>query len=117
MVSAVKKDGKRLYKLARKGVEVEREPRPITIHEFTVQAVRLPDIDFRLRCSKGTYVRTLAADIGRDLGCGGHLLALRRTASGKFSVADAYHMDEIKTWEREALLQKMIPLYRLVDYI
>jgi tRNA pseudouridine55 synthase len=117
MVSAVKKDGKRLYKLARQGIEVEREPRAISIHLFEITGVALPDVHFRLRCSKGTYVRTLAADLGADLGCGGHLHSLRRTGSGRFDVTQAFPMDTVKTWEREDLMQHMIPLHRMVDYV
>ena len=114
MVSAKKKGGKRLYKLARKGVEVEREPRTIVVHELTIQEVVLPDVQFTLTCSKGTYVRTLCADIGRDLGCGAHLHRLRRTHSGAFDVADTYTTDTIKSWEREQLLTHIVPLEKVL---
>lgn len=117
MVSAVKQDGKPLYKLARKGIEVEREPRPICIHELTVAEVRLPDVDFTVACTKGTYVRTLCVDIGNVLGCGAHLAALRRTHSGAFDIADAVTIDEIKTWEREDLLARMMPLTELMKHL
>jgi tRNA pseudouridine55 synthase len=110
MTSAVKKDGKKLYELARKGKTVEREPREITIFSLDILGVKFPDVEFRVHCSKGTYVRTLAADIGEKLGCGGHLKSLRRERSGDFDVADAYPMDEIKGWEREQALEAMIPL-------
>jgi len=110
MVSAVKKDGKPLYKLARKGQVVERDPRPVTIYSLDLGRIALPDVELEVRCSKGTYVRTLCADIGKELGCGAHLLSLRRPRSGSFDVADAYTMTEIKTWEREQLLEAIIPL-------
>ncbi len=110
MVSAIKKDGKPLYKLARKGKVVEREPRRITIRSLTVHSIAMPDVDFDVECSKGTYVRTLCADIGRDLGCGAHLLSLRRLRSGKFDVNDAVTIDELKAMDREKLLETMIPL-------
>ena len=110
MVSAVKKGGKPLYKLARKGKTVEREPRPITIHYLTIRKIELPDVQFEVSCGKGTYVRTLCADIGGKLGCGAYLQELRRLRSGSFNVADSYEMDTIKSWEREQLFQAIIPL-------
>lgn len=117
MVSAVKKDGRPLYKLARKGIEVEREPRDIMIHSLKLLDFRLPDVEFEVCCSKGTYVRTLCADIGRDLGCGAYLEALRRNRSGKFKIEDAYAMDAIKQWEREELMEAIIPLVRVFQYL
>jgi len=107
MVSAVKKDGKKLYELARSGVEIEREPKPITIHSLEVTRVALPYCDFTVRCSKGTYIRTLAADAGRKLGCGAVLYALRRIQSGKFSVADAVTVETLKTWEQNDLSEHL----------
>jgi len=86
MVSAMKHKGKPLYKLARKGIEIERKPRLIHVFDLQVGEIKLPDIKFRLRCTKGTYVRTLCDDIGGTLGCGGHLAELRRTRSGNFSI-------------------------------
>lgn len=85
MYSAVKHAGERLYKLARQGVEVERQPRRIQIFALDLVDVALPEIELDVHCSKGTYVRTLAEDIGRELGCGGHVSALRRTGVGPFS--------------------------------
>ena len=110
MVSAIKQGGKALYKLARKGQVVEREPRAVTIHSLDITAVELPQVFFRVHCSKGTYVRTLCADIGRALGCGAHMRDLRRMSSGSFSVADAVTMDQIKSWERDDFLRRMTPL-------
>jgi len=110
MVSAIKKDGKPLYKLARKGKVVERDPRRITIHSLELGRIAIPDVDFTVACSKGTYIRTLCADIGREIGCGAHLLALRRLRSGTFDIADAYPVDEIKAWDRDRLLESIMPL-------
>ena len=89
MYSAVKVDGKKLYRLARQGVEVERAARPAHIHAFDVERVRLPEFDFTVRCSKGTYVRTLVHDLGEALGCGGHLARLVRTRQGDLDLAQA----------------------------
>lgn len=110
MVSAVKKDGQRLYKLARRGETVERDPRPVTIHYLRLGEVELPDICFEVSCTKGTYVRTLCADLGAALGVGAHLLGLRRIRSGDFDVADATPIEEIKEWDRDRLLASIIPL-------
>ncbi|WP_294480829.1 tRNA pseudouridine(55) synthase TruB [uncultured Victivallis sp.] len=103
MVSAVKKDGRKLYELARKGVEVEREAKPITIFSIDVTKLELPFCEFTLHCSKGTYVRTLCSDVGRKLGCGGTLAALRRTVSGQFNIADAVTIDQLKSFEQADL--------------
>ena len=103
MVSAVKVGGKKLYELARQGVEIQREPRPITIHKLNVNSFEPPLVDISVDCSKGTYIRSLASDIGKELGCGAMLNSLRRTASGKFSIADAVSIDTIKSWEQPDL--------------
>lgn len=87
--SAIKKDGKRLYEHARKGEEVEIKSRKVTIHEFEITRINLPEVDFRVVCSKGTYIRSLANDFGEALQSGGHLTVLRRTKIGDFSVEDA----------------------------
>jgi len=110
MVSAIKHEGKPLYKLARKGIEVEREPRLIHIYDFRLLKFAPPRVEFRLACSKGTYVRTLAADIGKALGCGAHLAELRRTASGRFKIEDAHPLDEILAQPREKLTQWILPM-------
>lgn len=89
MYSAVKVDGQKLYRLARKGVEVDRPARPVTVHSFDVGEVSLPDFDFSVRCSKGTYVRTLVHDLGERLGCGGHLARLSRARQGGFDRSEA----------------------------
>ena len=87
--SAIKKDGKRLYEHARAGEEVEIQSRKTTIHEFEITRIQLPEINFRVKCSKGTYIRSLAYDFGLALQSGGHLTALRRTKIGDYDVKDA----------------------------
>ncbi len=94
--SAIKKDGKRAYDLARAGKEVVMESRPVTIGEFEITAIDLPEISFRVVCSTGTYIRSLANDFGQALGCGGYLQLLRRTKIGNFSVEDASTPLELK---------------------
>ena len=110
MVSAIKRNGRKLYELARKGISVEREPRQISIFSIEIERISLPDIDFIVHCSKGTYVRTLCADWGRALGCGANMTALRRLRSGEHSVENAYTIETIKSWElpqfQEALVEK-----------
>jgi tRNA pseudouridine55 synthase len=110
MVSAIKKDGVALYKLARQGKTVEREPRFVHVYAHQILEKRLPEIDFRVVCSKGFYVRTYAHDIGHDLGCGAHLRALRRTKSGRFDVDMAFPAADLKTAPREAILEKLLTL-------
>lgn len=87
--SAVKQDGVRLYEMARKGEKVEVKKRTVEIFEFEITQIALPEVDFRVRCSKGTYIRSLAHDFGQKLGSGAHLTQLRRTRSGKFDVNEA----------------------------
>jgi tRNA pseudouridine55 synthase len=91
--SAIKQNGKPIYHMARQGVEVKVEPRAITIYEFSITEVQLPIIHFKVRCSTGTYIRSLAHDFGKALGCGGHLSSLRRTKIGAFRVEDAWQME------------------------
>ncbi|MBK1693726.1 tRNA pseudouridine(55) synthase TruB [Chromatium weissei] len=88
MYSALKCNGQRLYKLARQGIEIERQPRPIEIFALELLSIELPEIELNVHCSKGTYVRTLAEDIGRELGCGGHVSQLRRTGVGPYLEAN-----------------------------
>ena len=103
MVSAVKKGGERLYELARKGQEIEREAKPITIHSITLDKIALPYADFTVSCSKGTYVRTLCADVGARLGCGACLYRLNRLKSGEFDLANAVTVETLKTWTQDDL--------------
>lgn len=101
MYSAIKKDGKKLYELARKGVEVERKPRPVTIHALTVEGESGPgEYILRVRCSKGTYVRTLCHDIGQALGCGGCMSALRRTMAAGYTLADSVSLEAVLDHEK-----------------
>lgn len=109
MFSAVKIKGQRLYKLARKGQEVEREPRFIRVSRFDINRFELPEIDFSLDCSKGTYVRTLANDFGEKLGCGAHLSALRRDGSDKFDTTRAVKLDTFKEMEISEIENVLIP--------
>jgi tRNA pseudouridine55 synthase len=101
--SAIKKEGQRVYELARRGVDVKLEPRPVTISEFEITKVTMPEVEFRVVCSTGTYIRSLANDYGASLGCGGYLSSLRRTRIGSFRVEDAMSMEE---FERSIQMQK-----------
>ena len=102
MYSALKVDGKKLYEIARRGGEVARKARPVTIEELTVLGEADGDYILRVRCSKGTYIRTLCHDIGAALGCGGVMSALRRTEVGAYRVSDAHTMDALCALPREA---------------
>ncbi|HOC56425.1 MAG TPA: tRNA pseudouridine(55) synthase TruB [Verrucomicrobiota bacterium] len=113
MVSAVKKDGVPLYKLARKGIEVPREPRLVHIYNFRFSAYQEPLAQFRLACTKGTYVRSIAHDLGQKLGCGGHLASLRRVVSGKFDVADAIPLAEVLKLGPRELEKRVLPFLKL----
>ncbi len=113
MVSAIKKDGVPLYKLARKGVEVHREPRLIHIYNFKFSKYEEPLGEFKLACTKGTYVRSVAHDLGQKLGCGAHLASLRRTVSGKFDVADSKSLDDVLKLSARELEQRVIPFLKL----
>src|SRR5436853_3264594 len=103
MVSAKKHGGVPLYKLARQGKVVEREPRFVHVYRYSIDAINLPEIHFTVLCTKGFYFRTYAHDIGETLGCGAHLKSLRRTKSGRFDVADAVAVDQIRRVSREEL--------------
>ena len=113
MVSAIKKDGVPLYKLARRGEDVERKARLIHIYEFKVLSIDLPDVKFVVRCTKGTYVRKLCADVGDAVGCGAHLTALRRTAIGKVRIGEALTMPFILELNRDELKQHVIPFRKM----
>lgn len=97
MFSAIKHKGKSLYKLARKGKEIEREPRHVEIYSFDITKFDLPDIHFEITCSKGTYIRVIANDFGNELGCGGVLSALRRTEIGEYKVNEACSINEFSS--------------------
>jgi tRNA pseudouridine55 synthase len=96
MYSAIKKNGTRLYKLAREGKTIKREPRKITIYSFDILKIEMPEVFFEISCSKGTYIRVIADDFGNLLGCGGILSFLSRTKIGDFSIDDALTLEEFK---------------------
>jgi tRNA pseudouridine55 synthase len=114
MYSAKKVNGQPLYKLARKGKTVEREPRVIHISKFEMLRLAPPEIDFLVACSKGTYVRTIAHDLGERLGCGGHLCGLRRTGVGAFRIEKADTIEEIENMSPSALRRRLIPVNQAV---
>jgi tRNA pseudouridine55 synthase len=115
--SAIKKNGVRLYKLARKGVMTEMPPRKVEIFSLTLSGWDPPFLALDMLCSKGTYARALARDIGRDLGVGGRLEGLRRTASGPYDVADAVHISDLSTGGVEIVLENLIPIATALDHI
>ncbi len=110
MVSALKHRGERLYRIARRGEEVERPPRKVTISRLVLTGISADRLDLLVRCSKGTYIRTLAHDLGRALGPGGCLEKLRRTAVGPFRVREAAPLERILEGTRESLAARIIPL-------
>ncbi len=110
MVSAIKQGGVPLYKLARQGKVVEREPRFVHVFGHEIKKVNLPEIDFRVVCSKGFYVRTYAFDIGEHLGCGAHLKELRRTKSGRFTLDHAVTFEQLKTLDPAVIASKILDL-------
>jgi tRNA pseudouridine55 synthase len=123
MYSAVKHKGERLYKLARQGIEVERQPRAVTIHAMELSNLSLPEFEMDVHCSKGTYVRTLAEDIGAALGCGGHVVGLRRTGVGPYREPESgfVTLDELEAMaDREGGLAEMdallLPLESALDH-
>jgi len=112
MYSALKVNGQKLCDLARKGREVERQPRPVTIHELTLQGVEAECIRLRVRCSKGTYIRTLCKDIGAALGCGGCMESLRRVSAGEYTVQEAVPLATLlETEHPEAYLRPVDSLF------
>jgi tRNA pseudouridine55 synthase len=113
MVSAIKKNGVPLYKLARKGIEVPREPRLIHIYNFRFTDYTEPVGTFKIACTKGTYVRSIAHDLGQKLACGAHLATLRRCVSGKFDVADAKPLDDVLRLSATELEKRVIPFLKL----
>lgn len=121
MHSALKKDGKALYEYAREGIEVERAPRQVEIHDLQLMPVQdaqgAPAIDIRVRCSKGTYIRTLGEDIGAALGCGGHLTRLRRVATGPFTADQCITLEALEALdESQRLAQLKLPESLLADH-
>jgi tRNA pseudouridine55 synthase len=117
MFSAIKIDGVPLYKKARQGEEVEREQRFIRVSSIELTSFALPQFSFRLRCSKGTYVRTIAHDLGQKIGCGGHLSALRRTATDRFRVEDSLTLDQIEALPVREIEQRLLPVHMAVPSV
>jgi tRNA pseudouridine55 synthase len=113
MVSAVKIDGVPLYKLARKGIEVERKARLIHIYSFKFTRYEEPFAWFRIACTKGTYVRSIAHEMGQKLGCGAHLSTLRREVSGKYDIADAIEYEQALNLSNADLEKRVIPFLTL----
>jgi tRNA pseudouridine55 synthase len=113
MVSAIKIKSVPLYKLARKGIEIEREPRLVHIYNFRFTGYESPLGQFKIACTKGTYVRSIAHDLGQKLGCGAHLATLRRSASGRFDVADAVPLDAVLQMSAAQLEKRVIPFLKL----
>lgn len=113
MYSALKVNGQKLCDLARKGRQVERQPRPVTIHELTLLSREGETLRLRVRCSKGTYIRTLCADIGEALGCGGCMQALRRTQAGEYTIAEAVPLQQLlESPEPETYLRDVDTMFR-----
>jgi tRNA pseudouridine55 synthase len=113
MVSAVKQGGVPLYKLARKGIEVERKPRLIHVYTYRFTKYEEPIGWFRVACTKGTYVRSLAHELGHKIGCGAHLETLRRVTSGRFEVTDAIRFEEALKLSEAELEKRVIPMLKL----
>lgn len=108
MYSALKVNGKKLYELAREGKEIERKPRPITVHKMEILEENLPQFTIRVGCSKGTYIRTLCNDIGEQLGCGAVMTALTRTRVGDFSIEQAYSLSRLQSLSDEGRLEEAL---------
>lgn len=117
MFSALKVDGQPLYKLARQGIEVERKSRQVTIHEFSVVERDHDEITVDVHCTKGTYVRTLAEDIGQELGCGAHVVELRRLAAGSFTIDETISMEQLEVWaeDKAQLDAQLLPVSSAVQ--
>lgn len=113
MASAIKKDGVPLYKLARKGETVEREPRLIHVYNYRITSYDAPIGKFDITCGKGTYIRTLCHDLGQALGCGACMKSLRRIRCGEYSIENAITLDEAMALGREDLIKRIIPMHAL----
>ena len=117
MVSAIKINGTPLYKLARKGQTIDRKERFIHLYKFLISEYETPVVWFKVACTKGTYIRTLAHDFGQKIGCGGHLSGLRRTISGTFKVSNATSLEELTTLSALDLNKRIIPMLKLSAFI
>ncbi|MCK4766749.1 MAG: tRNA pseudouridine(55) synthase TruB [Desulfobacula sp.] len=107
--SALKHKGQPLYKLARQGKKIEKPPRQIEIFDISIKHIDLPNIDMEVFCSSGTYIRSIAFDIGRRLGCGAHLLKLCRTQSSAFKLEDAIQLDSLERLDKTIVEQRIVP--------
>lgn len=105
--SAKKFKGKKLYELARKGIEVKLDPKKIVIHSLKITGISLPEISFKTSCSKGTYIRQLCVDIGNSMGCGAYLSRLRRTRSGNFEINEAISIEELKGMDAQSVRKRL----------
>ncbi len=117
MYSALKKDGKRLYELAREGIEIERQPREIEIFELNLTFIKKDLLKLVVTCSKGTYVRVLGEDIAQTLGTVGHLVSLRRLATGDFDIQDAITLADFEQLDFDKRLQKLLPIDECVKFL
>ena len=116
MYSALKVNGKKLYELARQGKEVERSPRPVTVHEIEILEEDMPEFTIRVRCSKGTYIRTLCHDIGQRLGCGAAMASLIRSRAGEFAVEDSRTLGQLQELaDQGRLMEAVVPVERLFE--
>ena len=115
MYSSVKVNGKKLYELARKGLSVKVAPRKISIKNLDIVRISLPEVFFKLTCSKGTYVRTICADIGEELGCGAYMARLNRTRSGRFTINEAIPMEELRGMQKTGLEKIIIKITPNID--
>jgi len=114
MYSALKHQGKRLYELARQGQEIDREPRAVTLYSLDLRGFGGDWLDLDVHCSKGTYIRSLAVDLGESLGCGGHVAVLRRTAVGEFPIQSALTLEQLEAMEPEQRLSRLLPMDTMV---
>ncbi|NIA08204.1 MAG: tRNA pseudouridine(55) synthase TruB [Nitrospiraceae bacterium] len=116
--SAAKHQGRPLYKFARQGIMIQKAPRPVDVFSFEILGIRLPEVDFRIECSKGTYVRSLAYELGKRLGCGAHLVALRRTQSGPFNIKQAVGLDTLGRYPEDSMVSDVIiPIDKALSHI
>ena len=116
MYSALKVNGKKLYELAREGKEIERKARPIVVHEIEILSENMPEFTIRVKCSKGTYIRTICHDIGQKLSCGGVMVSLKRTKVGNFGIEDAYTLSQIEDMAKEGkLCENLLPVEKVFE--
>lgn len=116
MYSALKVNGKKLYELAREGKEIERKARPIVVHEIEILSENMPEFTIRVKCSKGTYIRTICHDIGQKLSCGGAMVSLKRTKVGNFGIEDSYTLSQIEDMAKEGkLCEILLPVEKVFE--